>query len=213
MRIVVDAGPLISMSNTCFLWLLEKLPFEFLLPPWVVNEVSLFPRHTKHYKLSALRIGDYIARGILKETALGEKGEKIAAKVQHIANNTYFVRNRPLKIIQRGEAEAIALATLTDHAMLVDERTIRLLIEDPLELKDLLRIRTGGRVKMDQENAEKLQEIVGDVLMLRSVDLVAYAHEEGILQRGKDFVEAAMYALKYAGCAVSEQEIVEYLSE
>ncbi len=211
MRVVADAGPLISLSNTCMLWILEKLPFQFLLPPWVINEVSLFPKQTKHYKLSALRISDYIRSGVLQEGELGERGEEIARKVQHIANNVYFIKHRPLKIIQRGEAEAIALATLTDHAMLVDERTIRLLLEDPLELRNVLQIRTGARVSIDRERAEELQEIVGDVLMLRSADIVAYAYEERILGKGKEFLEAALYALKYAGCAISEQEIRDYL--
>ncbi len=211
MRIIADAGPLISLSNTCLLWVLEKLPFDFILPPWVVNEVSLFPRQTKHYKLSALRISDYIGAGVLKEGDLGQRGEEIARRVQQIANNVYFIKHRPLKIIQRGEAEAVALATLTDHIMLVDERTIRLLLEDPLELRNVLQIRTGARVSMDHERAEELQDIVGDVLMLRSADIVAYAYEEGLLSKNKDYLEAALYALKFAGCAISEQEIRDYL--
>lgn len=212
MRIVADAGPLISLSNTCLLWILERLPFDFILPPWVVNEVARFPRETKHYKLSALRINEYIRVGILRETELGERGEEIAKRVQHLANNVYTIHRRPLRIIQRGEAEAIALATLTDHAMLVDERTIRLLLEDPFELKNVLQIRTNGRVQIDKDKAEELQEIVGDVLMLRSVDLMAYAYEERLLGKGKEYLEAALYALKYAGCAVSEREIQDYIS-
>lgn len=212
MRMVADAGPLISLSNTCLLWVLQKLPFEVLLPPRVVNEVARFPRGTKQYRLSALRISEYISSGVLREVELGREGEEIARRVQQTANSVYTVRHRPLRIIQRGEAEAVALATLTDRVMLVDERTIRMLLEDPFELRNVLQRRVGGHVQIDRELAEELQEMVGDVLMLRSADVVAYAYEEGILGKGVEYVEAALYALKFAGCSVSEREIREYVS-
>ena len=211
MRVVADAGPLISLSNTCMLWVLRKLPFEIFLPPWVVNEVSRFPRSTKQYKLSALRINEYIAAGILREAELGRTGENIARRVQQLANSAYTVHHRPLRIIQRGEAEAVALATLTDRVMLVDERTIRLLLEDPFELKNILQKRVGCRVHLDKNTVEELHDLAGDVLMLRSADIVAYAHEEGILGKDEEYLRAALYALKYAGCAVSEREIQDYL--
>ncbi len=211
MRIVLDAGPLISLSNTCLLWLIERLPFDFIVPPWVVNEVSLFPSRTKHYKYSALRIRELLEKGTVKEHQLDDRAKEIADRVQHIANSVYSIKHRPLKIIQRGEAEAIAVATETDHVMLVDERTIRLLLEDPKELRNVLQIRTGAHVSMNFDRAEELQDIVGDVLMIRSADLVAYAYEEGYLKKDREFLEAALYALKYAGCAISEQEIQDYI--
>jgi hypothetical protein len=101
-----------------------------------------------------------------------------------------------------------------DHVMVVDERTIRLLLEDPDELRFLLEKRTGARVHFDRNVTDEIQEIVGDVLMLRSADIVAYAWEDGLLPRkDKEYIESVLYALKYTGCAISEQEIQEYLSE
>ena len=75
----------------------------------------------------------------------------------------------------------------------------------------MLQIRTGAHVSMNYDRAEELQDIVGDVLMIRSADLVAYAYEEGYLKKDRDFLEATLYALKYAGCAISEQEIQDYI--
>ena len=119
MRIVLDAGPLISLSNTCLLWLIERLPFDFIVPPWVVNEVSLFPSRTKHYKYSALRIRELLEEGTVKEHQLDDRAKEVADRVQRIANSVYSIKHHPLKIIQRGEAEAIAVATETDHVCLL----------------------------------------------------------------------------------------------
>jgi hypothetical protein len=56
-----------------------------------------------------------------------------------------------------------------------------------------------------------------NLLMFRSVDLVACAYEQGLfdheLAHGKLELEAALYAAKFAGCAVSEKEIDEYVNK
>ncbi len=214
MRIAVDTGPLISLSSTCLLWLLDKLSFDFYVPPAVVDESYRAPMHTKQYRFSALRIHKYVTEGRLKTRDLGKDGAKLAEEFTRLANSAYVARHRPLRIIQRGEAEAIILSKQLDNVLLVDERTIRLLIEDPEELKYLLERRTGQNIRHNKDLTDRIQEMAGDVLMLRSADLVAYAYEEGILDGGnKDLVEAALYALKYAGCAISEQEIQDYISK
>ncbi len=213
MRIAVDTGPLISMSSTCLLPLLDKLPFEFYVPPAVVDEAYRAPLHTKQYRWSALRIHQYIEEGRLHRRDLGKDGVDLVEEFTRLANSAYVAHHRPLRIIQRGEAEAIVLAKILDNVLLVDERTIRLLIEDPDDLKYLLERRTGAHIRHDREKTDRIQEIAGDVLMLRSADIVAYAYEDGYLGRhDKTYIEAALYSLRFAGCAISEQEIADYLS-
>ena len=213
MRIAVDTGPLISLSSTCLLNLLDELPFDFYVPPAVVDESYRAPMHTKQYRFSALRIHDYVLEGRLRTRDLGKDGVALVEEFTRLANSAYVARHRPLRIIQRGEAEAIILAKQLDGVLLVDERTIRLLIEDPDELKYLLERRTGQNIRHNKDLTDRIQEIAGDVLMLRSADLVAYAYEEGYFgKKGKDFIEAVLYALRYAGCAISEQEIQDYVS-
>ncbi|NPA77123.1 MAG: hypothetical protein GXN93_05225 [Candidatus Diapherotrites archaeon] len=214
MRVALDTGPLISLSSTCLLWLLDKLPMDFYVPPAVVDESYRAPMHTKQYRFSAMRIHQYIVEGRLRREDLGKQGEALVEEFTRIANSAYVAHHRPLRIIHRGEAEAIILAKIMDNVLLVDERTIRLLLEDPEELKYLLERRTGAHIRHNRDMTERLQEIAGDVLMLRSADIVAYAYEEGILgPKNKEYIEAALYALKYAGCAISEQEIQEYVSK
>ena len=213
MRIAVDTGPLISLSSTCLLNLIDELPFDFYVPPAVVDESYRAPMHTKQYRFSALRIHRYITEGRLKTKELGKDGVALVEEFTRLANSAYVARHRPLRIIQRGEAEAIILSKMLDNVLLVDERTIRLLIEDPEELKYLLERRTGQNIRHNKDLTDRIQEIAGDVLMIRSADLVAYAYEEGFFgNNNKELVEAALYALRYAGCAISEQEIKDYVS-
>ncbi len=215
MKISFDAGPLISFSNTCLLDVLDVLPFDPVVAPWVVNEILRFPRATKHYKLSALRIQKYINKGKIREMELGSKGVELADRIQHVANTIYFAHKRPLKLVHRGEVEALALAMITDGIFAVDERTIRMMAEDPFQLRLILESKMGMHITMDKKRAEEFQELVADVLMVRSVDLLAYAAELGAFKDAPDereFVEAALYALKFAGCSVSEEEIREFLS-
>ena len=66
-----------------------------------------------------------------------------------------------------------------------------------------------------QEIAAKLKEMFSDLEIARSVDLVALAFERKLLGKelpqSKQALEAALYAVKYAGCAVSGNEIEHFL--
>jgi hypothetical protein len=61
------------------------------------------------------------------------------------------------------------------------------------------------------------KEVSGINAILRSVELISLAYDrncfDGELPVNKDALEAALFALKYAGCAISADEILKYMRE
>ncbi len=209
MRLVFDAGPLISLENTCMLWVLESLPYQFYIPRSVYSELVLNPSHSKRFLLSAVRIDRLISSGRIR---VRDVSPRDVERLLHVANHTFWHHGRPLAIIHRGEAEAVVLASRLDGVVCIDERTMRELIEDPWNIARRYERRFGS-VRVDRERLEELQEMFKDILVVRSTELLAYAYELGNFIYGRDLssLKGALYALKYAGCSVSEAEIEWYV--
>ncbi len=209
MRIVFDAGPLISLSNTCLLGVLDYIDADFLITPAVYKEVYLYPVRKKMYSWSARQIESYIGKK-LKLRSLTPTEMSLVEELGKLLNSAFYTSRGPIKILHPGELEAVVLASRTDKLLVMDERTLRLVIEDPELLRARLSRKIHRWVKVDKRRLEEGREIIKDIFVVRSVDLVAYAYEKGFLRWMKDDREAlrsALYSLKYGGCAVSEGEI------
>ena len=91
-----------------------------------------------------------------------------------------------------------------DSVIAMDERTTRLLIENPKSLKKLMEYRLHISVEMRKTpNFE-------DVIFLRSTELIYVAWKKGLVQiKDKGVLDAMLYALKYKGAAISSDEIEE----
>lgn len=216
MLVVSDTGPIISLSGTCLLGVLGFLPFQVVVPPSVVDELVTFPLRTKQHKFSAVRIRELLAKGTIRTLALSREARKLAREIERLANHVFLYHGRPLRIIHRGEIDALALAETTDRVLVVDERTTRELVEDPEAVRERLERRVMGRIAVDKEYLDELVSMIGDILIVRSVELVALAADYGYFseyQSEMDALEAALYALKHAGCSVSEEEIRRFLSD
>ncbi len=215
MLVVSDTGPIISLSETCLLGVLQFLPFQVAVPPSVVDELVTFPLRTKHHKFSAIRIRELLGKGVIRTIGLSREARKLTYEIDSLANRVFLYHRRPLRIIHRGEIEALALAKTTNRVLVVDERTTRELIEDPEAIRDRLERRVGGRISINKDYLDELVSLIGDILVIRSVELVAFAADQGYFsqyQSEKEALEAALYALKYAGCSVSEEEIKRFVS-
>ena len=220
MKIVFDSGVLISFSETCTLSLFKDLKDaigEFVITENVKYECVLRVEHIMRFKLSAIRIDREIKDNIFSIASSSSQLKENTTKIMDLTNNMFLVRKQPIKIIQSGEAECLALLGLTDADYLaVDERTTRMLVEQPHSLIDIFKRKYNTNdVHLDEDKYVKFRELIGPVSVLRSVDLFAYAHKHNLL--ASDFtspenIKAVMYALKIKGCSVSFQEIDEYIS-
>ena len=136
--------------------------------------------------------------------------------VMNAANNMYFARGKPLRLVQQGETEMVALSkTLGVEYILIDERTA-MLIEAPLKLKEHLETEFKANVMVNKDNLKELSSRISRFQALRSSELVMLAYEKGYFKNfeklQREALEAALYKIKYSGCAISFDEIFDYMS-
>ena len=227
--IIFDAGPLISLTTNNLLWLMEELKKQyggnFLITKAVKEEIIDKPLHTKKYKFESLQIVPLLVHGVLTlGTARGVKKKTITLAT--LGNSIYSAKGKNIKIIHDGELESLALYHLVDaQALVMDERVTRMLIEEPLQLGRRLQKRLHTRVDVDRNKLHRFQEEVGNIQIIRSVELVTVAYEKGLLDRymasanekyvrniKRTLIEAVLWGVKLNGCAVSEEEINEIVN-
>ncbi len=214
-RVICDSSSLISLSMNCMLPLVAELSesADFIITPTVHDEIITNPEKGGHHRMGPLKFRALFRSGVLK---MEKPDRKEVGAILDLANRVYYARHKPLKIIQKGEAEALALANDGD-VLLMDERTLRFMIEAPKELKSLLRHRMHRGVSMDRRQLKAFQKYGKGVSVIRSSELVAVAYEKGILEKyfqgtRKQLLDASLWALKHKGCSLSVRDIKEYVS-
>jgi len=221
MKAVIDTGTMITLAGTCLMNVFREFVktnhLELLISGTVAEESVWKPITNKRFALNAARIKYAMTKGIIKTIPVTNEIAHTQQKILQLANNIFFTQSGPLSIIQAGEAEALAIAKLQNVKMLfIDERTTRSMIEDPSRLKQVLERRQEEEVTMSQQNLNSFRSMFPELKMFRSVDIIAMAYEQNLfdheLAHGRLELEAALYAAKFAGCAVSEKEIEDYLS-
>lgn len=217
-RLVCDASSLISLMDTCASGVLPFLKQNagalFSIPPGVYSELVSHPLGIKRYGYSAVRLRRLVEQGTLEvQTPAGLEAR--TQEVLGLANSSFFVEGRPLKLLHEGEAECIASLKGARRAMLlIDEKTARLLLEDEKRFRDLIQAEYQRKVTVNDTSLARLRELAGEVLAVRSTELVALAAKRGFFKEfGSEELEAfhaCLYALRYAGCSISAEELLEY---
>jgi len=218
--ILCDSGAFISLTSSCLdqilYFLHEKYNTEFIIPNFVEEECVNRPlnHNLKAFYFSALKIKNAINRNVITKvnSDVMEKGRKIQA----LANNLFYMKGKPLTLIQLGEAEMIALARELDiPILLVDERTTRMLIEAPFKMKEHLENEFNVTVMLNKKNLREFTDITKTFKVIRSSELVMLAYENGFFNSFSDMkkqaLEAALYRVKFSGCSISFDEIETYL--
>ena len=211
--IVVDSSSIISLAVNCMCSVLAQIGTGFTITPKVYEEIITRPLGNRRFSLESMRIRRLVSSGALIVQA---PKTGLCDDVLSAANRVYSIRGRELKIIHPAESEAIGLAgEIGAKALLIDERTTRLLVEDPAELRDLLSYRNRAEVRMNEAWLRKLKDVMPKMPIIRSAEIVAIAYERGYLTRmhdveDKSVLDAALAALKYSGCAITWEEIEEY---
>ena len=134
-------------------------------------------------------------------------------RLLRLSNSIFKIGNEELKLFQRAEVESLALVkTIRADALVVDERTLRMLIEEPYNLRDLLRKKLHRKVVIDSSNLKEFQKIIGDVSVIRSSELLVMAFELGLLDKyadgdKKELLDGVLWGVKLRGCSISSEEI------
>jgi len=212
MKIPCDSSSLISLSDNCILRVLENNKNKFVVPKRVKMEVFDSPFSTKRFKLRAIQINSFIKRGVI-EVIDNPFIYSYAQEITDLANSLLNYKGDYIKIIHQGEAEVIACAKLLkENTVVLDERTTRHLIEDIDKLKKYMESRTGLRLEVNEGAKKKLEKELSGIDVIRSAEIFAYAYEKQVLPYNtKDALEAGLYALKFSGCSITDEEIKDYV--
>ena len=224
--VIFDSGPVISFTVNNLLDVLTSLKEifdgKFYICPAVKEELIDVPFTGKKFKFEALQVMKLIEEGTL-EIIENNKISDLGEQLMDLANKCFMIKGKYINIVQTGEMESLAAAIFTNaDAFVVDERTIRLLVEDPESLEKSLYYKMHTDVKIDLNNVTKFRQIIGNVKIIRSLELVTVAFERGLLDKylpkkaiiptaRKDLLDSILWGLKLNGCAVSEDDILEAL--
>ncbi len=217
--IIFDSGTLISFSMNGVTDILEKLrgifDGKFIITPDVKREVIDRPLQIKKFSLEALKIKHLLDMKILElPSSIGLNDKDVARRTSEMldrANSTYR-GGRDIHVIDYGEASCLAVSKMLsekgiENVIAVDERTTRMLVEKPENLKDLLERKLHTRITLVKKGFESFKNFK----VIRSVELIYVSWKKGLveLKDGNYVLDALLYALKFKGCAVSSEEIEE----
>ncbi|MGC9057649.1 MAG: hypothetical protein ACP5H8_01030 [Candidatus Micrarchaeia archaeon] len=218
--IVCDASSLISLAEACLLdtlaFLKPRMKGSFIYPTTVRYESIEHPLGMKEHSLRALRLLDYEKNGIITFVDYDVSG--LMKDIMNLSNSVFRFKGKPVKLIDPGEAAQIALAVeLGIKNVLIDERSMRTLIEAPLKLKEHLEQEFKRPVNIEERVLDRLSEIVGDIHIIRSAEIAVIAYKYGyfdVYGEHKDkALQSALYTLKFSGCSISFEEIQELMGE
>src|SRR3989344_2669996 len=166
---------------------------------------TLYEQVKKLVRDGVLRIYENIPQGKVTQLA-------------RLANSSFSIQNKTMDVIQSGEMESVVAALQEGaQALVIDERTIRLFIESPLEMEKLLEMRFQKNVIPNRQRLQEFSRQLQGIPIIRSIELVGAAFTLGLLdpyippeKKGREeLLSAVLWATKYNGCAVTDHEVGE----
>jgi len=211
--IVFDTSSIISLVTNDLLHVLNDLKKyfggEFYIPNSVKYELIDKPLSSKKFKLEAMMVSKFIDSGIFTVNK-----ELDVENLLLTANSIYSAHGKNIHILDKAEIEALALAVkMNSSVYVVDERTMRLLVEDYAKLGRLLAKKLNTRITVNKRMFKEFMEQTGKVNIIRSTELMTVAFEKGLIKnyvgeyKKEDVIDALLWGLKLRGCAISTEEI------
>ena len=224
--LVFDSSSMISIVTNNLLNILSNLKKsykgEFLISNEVLKEIIDDPLKNRKFKLEALQVAEFLSSGNMKlfNRDLEDKTNYLLT----LANSIFQANNQNIIILHKAEVEALALTLeLEADALVIDERTTRLLIEDTLKLKHLLEKKLHTKITINKDNVNYFKKETKNIKTLRSSELMMVAYELGLFidyENGKkliqdnfkrELLEGILWGLRLRGCAISTEEINEII--
>jgi len=220
--LIFDSSTIITLALNNLLWILkplkEKYKGEFYITQEIKEEIIDVPIKIKKFKLEAIQIQEIIDQGIFK--IYPEHIQEKEQKLKNLANQIFFVKGQFMPIIDRGELSALVLAKeINADGVLIDERTTRLIIENPELLANIFRHKLHTKIKINEKNLQQFSEDYSNLKVFRSTELNLIAYELGILDKytksktidKKEMIEGIIWGMRFKGCSISDDEISEIL--
>ncbi len=217
--IIFDASTLITLSMNGlfeeFRNLKKSFNGKFIITKEVKKEIIGKPLTIKRFELEALKLKQLFDEKILElPESIGINSEDVSKKINSfldVANSTFVGRGKEIHLIDLGESSCLALSEILnkkkiENIIAVDERTMRMLCEMPENLNRLLGKKLHTRITSKKENFKHFQGFK----LIRSAELVYIAYKKGLIKlKDGPVLDALLYAVKFKGCSISDEEIEE----
>ncbi len=217
--IIFDSGGLISFSMNGITDIIKRLKEifkgKFLITSEIKKEIIDVPMKIKKFELEALKLKQLLNEGVLEmPSSLGIKDSEITNqgnKILKIANSTFQGTKRAIHLLDMGETSCLALSRILiqkkiKNVIVVDERTTRMLVEKPENLKRILEKKIQTKISIKQDNLKFFRGFK----IIRSAELVYVAYKKDLIKlKGPMVLDALLYAVKFKGAAISRDEIEE----
>jgi hypothetical protein len=217
--IIFDSGTIINFALNGLFEEIEELKKifkgKFIITKEVKKEIIDKPLEIKKFELEALKIKELIEKKVFEmPSSLGIDEKELSEKTEILnnrANSIFSARGNFIHIVDLAETSCLALSKMLkeksiENLIAVDERTIRVLSEKP---ENLVKILEGKLHTKISYSSVKFSEFK-DFNFIRSTELMFIAYKKGIIKiKDKRLLDALLYALKYHGCSISEEEIQE----
>jgi len=220
--LIFDTGPIISLATNNLLWILEPLKRQFMgkfyITQAVRKELVDVPMKIRRFQFEAIQIEKLIEDNVLEVLNINNDDE--TQKLLDTANNAYSAFNNPIQIVHFAEMSVVASAIkINADAIVIDEKITRFLIENPEMALEILRKNLHTSISVNESSLRMIKERLRNLKAIRSVELVAIAYENGILDgyitkmpdAKRNLLESVLWGVKLKGCAVSRDEIEEIL--
>ena len=214
--IIFDSSTLISFAMNGILDILRDLKKvlgtqgSFLITPDVKKEVVDIPMTIPRFKLEALKIQHLLDEGVI-EIANEEGIQKRTKEILNIANSMFEGKGKDIKLVSAGEISCLALSEILSeknilNVVAIDERTTRMLVENPKNLGSFLEKKMHTKIISKKTNFEIFKKFK----IIRSAELVYIAHKKKLVRMGNGkLLDALLWAVKFKGCSISNEEIAE----
>ena len=225
--IIFDSSTLISFAMNGILDILRDLKKvfngSFLITQDVKKEVVDIPMTITRFKLEALKIQHLLDEGVLE--IYNEEGiQKRTKEILNIANSMFEGKDKNIKLVSAGEISCLALSEILSekkilNVVAIDERTTRMLVENPEKLGSFLEKKMHTKIIYKKSPPGVLQgqkergnnfEIFKKFKIIRSAELVYIAYKKKLVKMGNGkLLDALLWAVKFKGCSISGDEIRE----
>ncbi len=222
--IIFDSGPIISLSMNNLFWVLprlkEKFKGKFYITPSVKKEIIDNPLSSKKFKFEALQVLKEYKDNVLElfdKPTLRQK----TMDLLDLSNNLFYAHGKNINIVQYAEIEVLIAALISSaDAIIIDERTTRLLIENPEKLREILQKKLHTTVSINRNNLVRFKGLTRKIKVIRSTELVMIAYEKGLLDKyilniqnpRKNLLDGLLWGLKLNGCSISGDEISKVIT-
>lgn len=216
--IIFDAGPLINFSMNGLLdaLVLLKKDFgcDFIITKEVKKEIIDHPKTVKRFQLGALRLEELYNQGVFKLADLNNEEvdelRKLRDNYMQEANQMFKTKRKDVHLLDKGECAVLALSTIMkrktgeDVPIVIDERTTRIIVENPANLKKLMEKKLHTKITADTSK----YNLFSGFKIIRSTELAYIIHKKDLFKlKHPNAFEAIVYGLKFKGCSISEKEV------